>query len=178
MANNAGVLHFGRLGDRDLESINTMINVNVNAQTYMSNLMLPKLLKREKRSAVINLSSKAAYYSRGNMPMYCATKKFNYVLSGCMRDAYSDKLDVMTVTPASVKSQMNPGTGVYSIEASEHAKATIDQLGRQNVTWGSKWHAFQWWVDVTGPFAFFMGPYARYLADKNFSERALDEAKN
>ena len=82
-----------------------IVNINVNAQTYMSNLMIPRLLKREKhRSAVINLSSKAAYYSRGTMPMYCATKKYNYVLSACMNAAYSDKIDVMTVTPASVKS--------------------------------------------------------------------------
>ena len=84
MANNVGVLHFGRLGDRDLESINAMINVNVNAQTYMSMFVLPRLLKREKRSAVINLSSKAAFYARGNMAMYCSTKRYNFALSRCM----------------------------------------------------------------------------------------------
>ena len=62
LVNNVGVLHFGRLGDRDLKSINTMINVNVNAQTYMSLFMLPRLLARDKRSAVINLSSMASFY--------------------------------------------------------------------------------------------------------------------
>ena len=61
LANNVGILHFGRLGDKDLDSINSMINVNVNAQTYMSMFVLPRLLKREKRSAVINLSSKCAF---------------------------------------------------------------------------------------------------------------------
>ena len=130
LANNAGVLHFGRLGDRSLESINGMINVNVNAQTYMSMFVIPRLLKREKRSAVINLSSKAAFYSRANMPMYCATKRYNFALSRCMQDAYKDRIDVMTVTPASVKSGMNPGTGVYTITAEEHAKGVIDHLGR------------------------------------------------
>ena len=84
LANNAGVLHFGRLGDRDLDSINSMINVNVNAQTYMSMFVIPKLLKRERRSAIINLSSKAAFYQRGTMPMYCATKRYNFALSRCM----------------------------------------------------------------------------------------------
>ena len=62
LVNNVGVLHFGRLGDMDILSINTMINVNVNAQTYMSLLMLPRLLARDKRSAVINLSSMASFY--------------------------------------------------------------------------------------------------------------------
>lgn len=42
------------------------------------------MLKREKRSAVINLSSKAAFYARGNMTMYCATKRYNLALSACM----------------------------------------------------------------------------------------------
>ena len=83
-----GVLHFGRLGDRDLESINNMINVNINAQTYMSMFMIPRFLKREKQSAIINLSSKATFYQRGNMTMYCATKRYNYQLSCCMQDAY------------------------------------------------------------------------------------------
>ena len=46
LVNNVGVLHFGRLGDRDVKSINMMINVNINAQTYMSIFILPRLLKR------------------------------------------------------------------------------------------------------------------------------------
>ena len=58
--------------------------------------------------------------------MYCATKRYNLSLSHCMLDAYSDKIDVLTVTPASVKSGMNPGTGVYTVEASVHAKGVID----------------------------------------------------
>ena len=116
LANNAGVLHFGRLGDKSLAEINSMVNVNVNAQTYMSIIMLPKLLKRENhRSAIINLASKASFYARGTMPMYCATKRYNLALSKCMQDSYSDKIDILTVTPASVKSGMNPGTGVYTV---------------------------------------------------------------
>lgn len=130
LANNAGVLHFGRLGDKDIEDLQCMINVNVNAQTYMSILMLPRLLNRSHRSAVINLSSKAAFYTRGAMPMYCATKRYNYALSACMQDSYSDRLDIMTVTPASVTSGMNPGTGAYNVQPEEHAKAVVDHLGR------------------------------------------------
>ena len=172
LVNNVGVLHFGRLGDRDLKSINTMINVNVNAQTYMSLFLLPRLLQREKRSAVINLSSKAAFYTRGTMPMYCSTKRYNLALSRCMQDAYADKIDVLTVTPASVKTQMNPGNGAFTVQASEHGKAVIDHLGWHQQTWGSWWHAYQRWLEVEGPFACIYSPYANYLLDKNFRERA------
>ena len=70
----------------------------------MSMFLLPKLLGRESRSAIINISSRSAYYPNGQMPIYCATKSYNWVLSECMRDVYSEKIDVLTVTPASTKS--------------------------------------------------------------------------
>ena len=116
--------------------------MNVNAQTYMSIFILPRLLRREKRSAVINLSSKATFFTRGWMPLYCATKRYNYTLSKCMQDSYSEVLDVLTVTPASVKTLMNPGTAKYTVQAPEHGKAVIDHLGWHGQTWGSWWHAY------------------------------------
>ena len=64
--------------------------------------------------------------------MYCSTKRYNFALSKCMLDAYADKLDVLTVTPASVKTQMNPGTGAFTVQADVHGKAVIDHLGRHD----------------------------------------------
>ena len=74
--------------------------------------------------------------------MYCATKRYNLALSKCMQDAYSDRIDVLTVTPASVKTQMNPGTGPFTVQPTEHARAVFDHLGWFGETKGSKWHAF------------------------------------
>lgn len=64
LINNVGVIDFGTLGEREIWKINLMINVNINAQTYMSNLILPRLLKRENRSAIINIASRAAFQAR------------------------------------------------------------------------------------------------------------------
>ena len=69
----------------------------------MSMFMLPRLLSRTSRSAMINVSSVTAYHPAGTLPVYSASKSYNWMLSECMRDAYSDKLDVLTVTPNSVK---------------------------------------------------------------------------
>ena len=130
LVNNVGVLPLGQLGDSSIEQLNLAINVNVNAQTYMSMFLLPMLLKREKRSAVINISSKAAFFTRGYMPMYCATKGYNLALSRCMQDAYGGKIDVLAVTPSGVTTLMNPGTnGAYKVSASHHGKAVVDHLG-------------------------------------------------
>ena len=60
-----------------------------------------------------------------------------------MRDSYSDKIDILTVTPASVKTQMNSGRYLSSITADTHAAATINQLGWQKVTYGSVVHSLE-----------------------------------
>lgn len=72
--------------------------------------LLPRLLKREKRSAIVNMASRAAFNYRGGQPLYCATKAYNYSLSQCMSDAYGDKIDVLTVHPCSINTALNPGT--------------------------------------------------------------------
>ena len=75
----------------------------------MSMFLLPKLLARESRSAIINVSSVAAFSPEGTVPIYSATKAYNLMLGECMRDQFSDKIDFLTVTPASYKTQMNSG---------------------------------------------------------------------
>ena len=106
------------------------------------------------------------------MPMYCATKRYNLALSKCMQDAYSDRIDILTVTPASVKTQMNPGTSAYTVQAPEHARAVFDHLGWHGQTWGSWWHAYQMWIDETGPVCWIMSPYTRYHMAIAFKKRA------
>ena len=139
----------------------------------MSMILLPRLLKREKRSAVLNLSSKAAFFTRGFMPLYCTTKHYNLALSRCMQEAYSsDQLDVLTVTPASVKTQMNPGTMSYTVQAPEHARAVMDHLGWHDQTWGSWWHAYQMWIEETGPISWIMSPYQRIALKQIMAKRA------
>ena len=85
------------------------INVNVNSQTYMTYLLLPRLLEREARSAIINLSSIATEHLSGFIPIYSASKTFNLAMSLSLADAYKHKIDVMAVTPHGVKSQIWPG---------------------------------------------------------------------
>ena len=117
------------------------VSINVYAQTFMTNFLLPRLLARENRSAIIDVSSVIIYFTSVSLPMYCATKNFNFSLSKCIADAYRDKIDVLCVTPHSVKSQMNSGRYLYSLSAERHGKAVIDKLGWTEVTRGPLLHA-------------------------------------
>ena len=75
------------------------------------------------------------------VPVYSATKSYNFAFSESMRDSYSEKMDILTVTPAMTKTQMNSGRYCFSVTAESHAIATINQLGWQTVTRGSVVHA-------------------------------------
>lgn len=103
LVNNVGCAKFESLDKHSVWDSMRQINVNVNSQTYMSMFLLPKLLARESRSAIISVSSVAAYSPGGMVPVYCATKAYNMMLSECMRDQFSDKIDFLTVTPANTK---------------------------------------------------------------------------
>ena len=77
--------------------------MNINSQTYMTHLMLPMLLERSSRSAIINVSSRATETLSGFIPIYSATKTYNLALGMSLQEAYKDKIDVMVVTPRGVR---------------------------------------------------------------------------
>ena len=119
------------------------INVNINSQTYVSLALLPKLLQRDgnKRSAIINVSSVCALEPRTMLAIYAATKAFNLHLGNCFTAIYRERIDVLNVTPNSVKSQMNSGRYVYGISAENFANACLNQLGWVNQSRGHWKHA-------------------------------------
>ena len=86
-----------------------MTNVNLNSQTYMTHALLPKLLERKGRSAIINVSSIATEICSGRSTLYTSTKSYNLHLSGCLHNAYKDKIDVIGVQPSGVESNLFDG---------------------------------------------------------------------
>ena len=92
----------------------------------MTHCLLPMLLQRPHKSAIINVSSRAIETLSGFIPVYSATKAYNYALSLSLQDAYKDKIDVLTVTPHGVKTQIWPGHQAFTISAQTHGKAVID----------------------------------------------------
>ena len=129
LVNNVGCSKAALLGKHTPADAMRLINVNINSQVYMTRLLLPRLLARQSRSALINTASRSALVPSGFTPIYCATKSFNLSFSQCMLDAHSDKIDVLTVTPHFTKTGLMPGGQCWAVSAERHAKATINQLG-------------------------------------------------
>lgn len=74
----------------------------------------------------------------GGVAEYGATKAFNDIFSRSLEAEYKNSkdidLDVLTVYPASVKSQMNSGRYTFTVTAEQHARSVIDSLGCDSVT--------------------------------------------
>jgi len=141
-------------------------NVNAHAYAAMARYFVPKLLERAVggvRSAVINVGTCAAepQNPRYRFSIYGATKAYTHILSSSLREMYADKMDVMTVIPRQVETEMNPAGYMFTIQPPTHAKAVMDQLGYEDVTYGAMTHCleyqmryrytlglgmFDWWV--------------------------------
>jgi len=121
--------------------------INDCSQFVMSQYFIPKFLDRynrlHKHSAIINVSSITGLDVKPQNAVYAATKAFSRALSMGMQRSYPNEIDVMTVLPRSVKTNMNTGGTPFTIRPVTHAKAVIDQLGWEKETVGHWWHEFQ-----------------------------------
>ncbi len=75
------------------------MTINILPMTIMSHEAIPRMLKREKRSAIINLSSVAGQYPLPYLAVYSSTKAFNDFFSQSLEMEYSNKIDILSVKP-------------------------------------------------------------------------------
>ena len=156
---------YGTLDKIDAADINWYINININATTYMTQLLLPKLLNRPNanlRSAIFCISSPFARDMTDVYGPYGALKRYVEAFTATLQKQYSNKIDSMLVIPGSVKSGFNPGTMKNSVSTEEHCKTVIDHLGRYGETRGARLHAYHHWSENDSPWSLVWGPYARY----------------
>ncbi|OCG09198.1 oxidoreductase [Gilliamella sp. wkB178] len=71
--NNAGFGNYGSVGDQDLNKIETMLHLNIEALTIFSSLYVRKY-QNQPGTQIINISSRGGYTIVPNAVTYCATK--------------------------------------------------------------------------------------------------------
>ena len=74
---------------------------------FMSNYIIPYMLKREKKNAIINVSSIAGEHAIPYISTYSATKAFNDFFSRSIGMEYPDQIDVLSLRPMLVESQLS-----------------------------------------------------------------------
>jgi short-subunit dehydrogenase len=147
LVNNVGKANANQFHKQDYDILYTMLRVNINSQMFMSHYFIPKFLERfntqGNRSAIINIASISALNPSPSTIVYGASKAFNRILSLGMTKEYPKEIDVLTVDPRSVKSNMNSGRYLFTVTADQHAKSVVDQLGWELETQGHYVHDFE-----------------------------------
>jgi len=152
LVNNIGVYSSTPFHLENLQRLQDLVIINCLPQTMLTRLLLPKLLSRKKRSAIINLSSLAAVIPVPNEALYSASKAFCDYLSRSLAICYPS-LDIISVKPGSVSSQMNNyrPTDQYTISAKELVLSALKNLGKTPETPGHFKHQFMTWKFVNFP---------------------------
>mgnify|MGYP000238005275 FL=1 len=121
LINNVGVANLGWISEQKPEDMEEMLGVNIYPQTLMSYFFIPKFLERfesnKQRSLLINFSSIAEAAIMPTAGVYSATKRYNSFLSEALRYEYSHAIDVVTVKPGPVMTNMARkfGSGISPI---------------------------------------------------------------
>lgn len=102
--NNVGCYIIEHFVTDTAEFASEMINVNIKSQVYTTKALLPGLLARKPKAAIISVTSNPQSTPLQLTTMYSAAKIFNYTFSRSLRDAYGKQVDVLTVVPSSTKS--------------------------------------------------------------------------
>lgn len=98
--------------------------------TFLTHFMLPQLLKRERRSAIINLSSVAGEYPIPYISTYSATKAYNDFLTQAIQMEYSHKIDILSVRPMYVETGLSKMKKSCTVASTKQCvQATLKYLG-------------------------------------------------
>lgn len=108
LVNNVGVMPPAKNLDYTTEMVRDTVVVNCHAQLGMTKLIVPKLLKRAQRSALIDVSSGMTSVPDSDLlSLYQGTKWFNRVLSNGWSGLLASKVDVLCLTPGFVSTNLN-----------------------------------------------------------------------
>ncbi len=133
--NNAGLMRLIDLQDTtlDLENINREIATNLSGTVQMVHQFLPHL-KKQKSSAIVNVSSAIAFMSYSSAPIYSATKAGIHAYTQALRLQLEDThVKVFEMIPPGVNTnlqkdwviQPNPG---MMMDADKFVNVVIKQL--------------------------------------------------
>ncbi|CAG9323560.1 unnamed protein product [Blepharisma stoltei] len=138
------------LVNQDLSEIEELIGVNVYPQTMLSYYLIPGFLRRyeetHQRSLIMSFSSSVEETVLPSLAVYSSVKKFDHFLSEAIRYEYSHAIDVATVKPGLVISNMSKTSGLsgspLALTVETYAKSLINNL-HAGVNYGHWSHSVQ-----------------------------------
>ena len=106
LVNNAGIYPVNYFEMLSAQEIKDMIQTNCCSYLFLSHCLLKKLVSRDKRGAIINISSRSGVSPLFYLGGYSATKRFVSFMSYMLHNMFKDKIDIINIAPASVSTKM------------------------------------------------------------------------
>mmetsp|Transcript_21632 Transcript_21632/g.40428 ORF Transcript_21632/g.40428 Transcript_21632/m.40428 type:complete len:323 (-) Transcript_21632:256-1224(-) len=150
LVNNVGMsypfpLYFHELSD---EEVSGLLELNINATTWMTRIVLPIML-HNKKGSILNIGSAAGLHPNPLLGLYSATKSFVEYFSHSLNTEYASKgIDVQCHVPLFIVSKLSkykkPSGFVPSAET--YAKESLAVLGSQPVVSPHYQHRLAGWI--------------------------------
>ncbi|XP_023712321.1 hydroxysteroid dehydrogenase-like protein 1 isoform X2 [Cryptotermes secundus] len=159
LVNNVGrqytyPMYLGEVPEHELWDI---LNINIGATTMMTRLILPQMQK-QKRGAIVNVSSGSELQPLPLMTVYAASKVFVKSFSDALRYEYQrDGIIIQHLSPLFVNTKMNAfshrlqQTSLFVPDATTYARNAINTLGKANTTTGYWAHGLQYFLTMIPP---------------------------
>ena len=132
LINNAGIMRvidFNQAG-RDLEDLTRKISINLDGPVRMVQQFLPQL-KKQKRAAIVNVSSGLAFVPLPISPIYCATKAALHSFTQSLRvQLKKTNVQVFELAPPATETPLMGGDFAGVDLASAHLMS-VETLAKQ-----------------------------------------------
>ena len=130
LINNVSIYTMIKYHMNNTKRISEMMKLNVVLPTVLTSLFIKKLLAREKKSAIITMSSCVGVFINPFENIYSATKIFNRFFGLGLAEEFRDKIDCQTVCHGIVYTGMNEGyKGTDAVSPEFAADYATDKLG-------------------------------------------------
>lgn len=147
LVNNVGISWGGDFVSMPLDQLMKEVVLCDEATLIVTKSVLPRLMQREKRSAVVFNSGMTAIYPAPGLAVHSGTKAFEHYLADALQYELREKVDILSLLPAAVSSSRLPGLQPSLIASSPAAVAygALRDLGQSYYSYGTLKHALQAW---------------------------------
>ena len=137
LINNAEMIDFHEFHETKPENISKVIHINAVAVLGFCKLFYTRLLKREKQSAIVNMSSGVGLTSNKLLSVYPSTKAFVKYLTEGLKEESKGKMDLLYVYPGIVTTnssafKVSPGSTTPDVIVEN----VLNSLGQDGYTAG------------------------------------------
>ena len=168
LINNIGISQRELFTNYSLEFIMDTININIVSQSLLTKIFINKLLNRNKKSAIISMSSYSATLPLILSSIYCASKIYDdYLLRSIAEENKGKNIDFLSVRPQYVNtpSRANHKKEFKAISTEECVNGIFQDLGYETVTNGHWSHCIKGVIfDI---FGMKIKNFFRYIGNKD-----------